>query len=133
MNEKVSEEECNNEDVAHVQSNNSHSLFLGNGQNETFASEQFASDEKTQKRTTEEKKMEDEMKPAISTFDRDESTTPKPIPVPIRSVREKTLPQRYDRYIIYRLTETWTTDYMLLMCLQSQVFCVIWMEIPLTD
>ena len=100
MNEKVSGEESNNEDVLHIQNNNFHSLFQENGQNETVASEQVASDE----RMIEEKKIEDEMEPVIRTLNREESTTPKPILAPRRSVREKKLPQRYDQYIMYRLT-----------------------------
>ena len=102
MSEQVSGEESNNEDVVHVQNNNSHSLFQENGQNTTVASEQVVSDERTQERTTEEQKVEDEMEP-VSTVHREESTTPKPIPAPRRSAREKKLPQRYDQYIMYRL------------------------------
>ena len=103
MSEQVSGEESNNEDVVHVQNNNSHSLFQENGQNTTVASEQVVSDERTQERTTEEQKVEDEMEP-VSTVHREESTTPKPIPAPRRSAREKKLPQRYDQYIMYRLS-----------------------------
>ena len=97
MNEKVSsvEESIDNENVCHVRNHDFHSLFQGDGRNGTMASEEVANDGLEEVTSTSQ-----EQEPHTP----EQKSPPKPIPAPRRSMRERRVPQRYDQYVMYRLT-----------------------------